>query len=459
MKKVLFNSSPFLRYLGYFNLTIGLLICFIFISGNISQNFAGVWDSTNKDIEVSADVVLPSTNTIVNTDNGWNSENKTTELPPVITNTNNTSNTNTGKTSGWDSINKEIIEPFGNGIIIGSGSSSSGYTYTNQATTSWQANTNTYTQKEIPTVQISTVKNEDGKESPKIIKPIQASSTKNPEEVESPKMPFYIESKKEISQIQNTMDVFVSLGTTSENVIERAQEIKKEDVNLLYKDTNKDGVSDYDSIYIYNLDPIKASPIAEHEGKKINAGEKILLGMDPLSTSTTKIVQEEPKVSSAKEISTYKLSEVVLTPDKLIVFQGKALPNSFITLYIYSTPVIVTVKADATGEWKYTLNKELEDGQHVVYTATVNNTGKILAKSAPFAFAKTAEAATLIPSIEKQADDMKPAVWNSKYTMMIVVFLVFSILAVLFVVGVGIRKNSTQFNEFKKDDLPTPTIQ
>ena len=72
---------------------------------------------------------------------------------------------------------------------------------------------------------------------------------------------------------------------------------------------------------------------------------------------------------------------------------GKALPNSFVTLYIYSSgPVVVTFRADENGNWEYFLNKELEDGQHEVYAAVTDNTGKITAKSEPFYFIKTAQA-------------------------------------------------------------------
>jgi hypothetical protein len=54
----------------------------------------------------------------------------------------------------------------------------------------------------------------------------------------------------------------------------------------------------------------------------------------------------------------------------------------------------VTVKTDKDGNWSYVLDKELEDGEHEVYAAVTDNTGKVTYKSKPFAFVKTARAIT-----------------------------------------------------------------
>ncbi|MFA6430237.1 MAG: Ig-like domain-containing protein [Candidatus Paceibacterota bacterium] len=455
MKKIFFNSSPSLRVIGHFNLITGLLIVIVFMFGQTTQAalsdwfVKSGWNSTNKTVESKGDVnfnVTPINTgsaiaTTSGTSGGWNSENNPVAVPPTIPATiiNNTST----NYNGWGSTNKEVSSPSTSGYVVPTTSKAFISTTTNVVP------------KEVPTIQISTVKN-DKEENDQIGKDLKTgviSTTKIEEKKAVTPAPFSTPTTDLKYKIENTMNVVNSFGTTTSKIVEQAIEVKTEGVDLLYKDTNKDGVSDYDSIYVYNIDPIKTSPTAVYEGKKINAGEKILLGFDPATTSTVKISHEEPGVSSVKEISTYKINEVALNSDKQVTFKGKALPNSYVTLYIYSTPVIVTVKTDASGEWMYTLDKELEDGQHIIYTATVNNTGKILAKSTPFAFAKTAEAATLIPVVQQQVIDMKPEVWNSKYTIMIIGFLVLSVLAVLFVVGVGIRKNPNPVNEDKINDL------
>ena len=78
-----------------------------------------------------------------------------------------------------------------------------------------------------------------------------------------------------------------------------------------------------------------------------------------------------------------------------LTFSGRALPNSFVTVYVFSQPVIVTVKTDITGAWSYTLDKELPDGSHKMYSAITDGNGKILAKSEPLAFIKEAAAVNI----------------------------------------------------------------
>lgn len=208
----------------------------------------------------------------------------------------------------------------------------------------------------------------------------------------------------------NLNNITKVINNLSSVVIEKSIAIKENGGDLLYKDTNNDGVSNYDSVYVYNIDPVKPSPVSIFEGRNINAAEKILLGFDPSSPKLIKINLEQPAASTAAVIPTYKVKEVKLTDKKEIIIGGQALPNSFITLYIYSTPIMVTVKTDSNGEWQYVLDKELENGNHTVYAATVNNTGNIVAKSSGFLFTKTAEAITFqdLPIAEASINIEKP---------------------------------------------------
>lgn len=81
-------------------------------------------------------------------------------------------------------------------------------------------------------------------------------------------------------------------------------------------------------------------------------------------------------------------------------FGGERTPNSFVTIYIYSDPIVLTVKTDSEGNWTYELDKNLEDGNHEAYVAVTDNTGKITAKSEPIAFVKIAQAVTVLPAAE-----------------------------------------------------------
>ena len=231
--------------------------------------------------------------------------------------------------------------------------------------------------------------------------------------------------------------------TMSMNIEEQVKTLKEQGGDLLYKDTNNDGISDYDSTYVYNIDPIKPTPKTVYEGREITAGEKITLGFDPKETTLVKISPEEPVASDIKPTSFYKVENIKLTSDKKITITGKFLPNSFVTIYVYSTPIIVTVKTDINGEWEYTLDKELDDGEHTIYTATVNNTGKIIAKSPAFTFIKTAEAATLetISPIQTQTEDTRPGIFSGNNLYTITGLFILIIFSTLIIVGINTRKN------------------
>jgi hypothetical protein len=163
--------------------------------------------------------------------------------------------------------------------------------------------------------------------------------------------------------------------------------------DLVFKDSDNDGISDYDEIYLYKTDPTKAK--TKGEGK--TDGEKIKEGIDPLSDIEQKITYQDPREDKESFVSdSYTLDKVeLLKEDKALVFDGKALPNSYVTLYIYSTPVVVTIKSDDSGKWSYQLDKELEDGEHQIYVTSVDNSGKIVARSNPILFTKNAEAAVI----------------------------------------------------------------
>lgn len=193
--------------------------------------------------------------------------------------------------------------------------------------------------------------------------------------------------EKSKRDVQDTLSEFQQVLNEKKNIIESRQG------EYVFKDSDSDGISDYDEIYIYKTDP--NNPRTKGEGK--TDGEKIAEGINPLSDTDQKINFEDPREDKESFVtSSYKVDKVeLIKEEKKLVFEGTALPNTYITLYIYSTPIVVTVKTDTNGQWSYSLEKELENGEHQMYVATNDTSGKIVARSNPILFTKSAEAATI----------------------------------------------------------------
>ena len=175
------------------------------------------------------------------------------------------------------------------------------------------------------------------------------------------------------------------------------QEITAEDI---VQDSDGDGLTDKEE-EVVGTDPL--NPDTDGDGKL--DGEEIVHGTDPLNSDADDTISyDEPTESGEIKEDIFKVKEVknvpatstdststtattTATTTNQIQIQGKGIPNSFVTLYIYSEePTIVTVKTDSNGNWTYQLDKELPDGEHQVYAAVTNNSGEIVSKSEPFTF-------------------------------------------------------------------------
>ncbi|MEK7568526.1 MAG: Ig-like domain-containing protein [Patescibacteria group bacterium] len=140
------------------------------------------------------------------------------------------------------------------------------------------------------------------------------------------------------------------------------------------------------------------------------------------------------------------VAEVVEKPDgtktaSKISFKGKALPNSFATLYIFSIPIVVTVKTDNDGNWNYTLDKELENGEHKVFVAITDVKGTVVARSNPLPFVKEAFAIT-VPQIVPDAGS-SPSFVEDNYFYGSIAVIILIVVAIFILLGFKM-KNTPQ---------------
>lgn len=219
------------------------------------------------------------------------------------------------------------------------------------------------------------------------------------------------------------------------------------------KDSDKDGISDYDEIHLYQTNPFTA----DTDGDGFIDGAEIAQGFNPNdSRSQSVIAYESPQDSGfvrediLKVASVSSLSFKQPSGEKVQgLFAGKGLPNSFVTLYIYSTPIIVTVKTDADGNWNYLLDKDLEDGNHEVYIGITDNSGRLVAKSNPLPFVKTAEAYTATNGLSSENESTgAPSLIEGNILVFVSAGIVLILGLLLLLIGIYARSREHEEQKF-----------
>lgn len=131
---------------------------------------------------------------------------------------------------------------------------------------------------------------------------------------------------------------------------------------------------------------------------------------------------------------------------KSLLFSGKVEPNASFNIFIFSKdPVVMTIKADDNGYWSYEMTKDLADGQHEVYIAVTERDGRIVKKSQPFAFVKTAEAATSIPVSE--LDEYKSPMQRSTASYITIAVVIISVCLAVALALIGILNHKHKTDE------------
>ncbi|MFA6184377.1 MAG: LamG-like jellyroll fold domain-containing protein [Parcubacteria group bacterium] len=188
------------------------------------------------------------------------------------------------------------------------------------------------------------------------------------------------------------------------------------------------------------LAPSEIEPITA-----IASPENIVTNEIPISSSDTTQGQlensanfEGAKESVASIDKDYGTSSVEMIEDesgkKKVKIAGYGPPNTKLTVYIYSDdPIVLTVKTDSEGNWSYVLDNNLEDGEHQIYVALTDATGKIETKSEPLAFVKTAQAVSKIDSTKQSVSPTQKA--KSSFPILFVVISAITMLLALAIIG------------------------
>ena len=212
-------------------------------------------------------------------------------------------------------------------------------------------------------------------------------------------------------------------------------------------DTDGDGISDYDETNLYGTNP----EAADSDNDGVTDGIEIMRGYDPTNDEPEAVIVFESPKESIGLIREDSLKVESVSPVKMIEptdelppvrteIRGQGLPNSYVTIYIFSTPTVVTIRTDADGSFVYTFDKELEDGMHDVYVAVTDNAGKIIAQSNPFSFVKTAEAFTPVDATEAEVitTDVVSESTGGAYNMVVGIGIL-ALGGILLMLGISLR--------------------
>jgi hypothetical protein len=256
-------------------------------------------------------------------------------------------------------------------------------------------------------------------------------------------MPYGEDQSEVLGKIRNYMETIIK---DIRERTEKSETLIKERVgDAALKDSDSDGVSDYDEINLYDTDPLSAD--TDKDG--YIDGIEILNGYDPKdSAREANVLYESPKDEGVIREDILEVTYVTTLVDSLdgkeqikAQIGGKALPNSFVTVYIFSTPIVVTLKTDDDGNWSYIFDKELEDGEHEIYIGMTDNAGKIVAKSNPLSFIKTAEAFTPVDvaGAVVSVEPSEPSLLGDRALLVIASIAVVALGLVLILLGLHVR--------------------
>lgn len=206
-------------------------------------------------------------------------------------------------------------------------------------------------------------------------------------------------SRVENSLLQGTVnDVGTALKSKITDLKERAMKLKslkEQGIDSQYLvDSDNDGLLDYEEINFYHTDNKRA----DSDSDGVVDGIEVSLGFNPLDATPEAVIDYySPLERTYTDVDLLGISNIA----PLLVYEtneekpkiqteitGYSLPDSFVTIYVFSEPTILVAKTNDNGFFSITLSRELADGQHKAYIALTDNYGRIIVKGDTYGFLK-----------------------------------------------------------------------
>ena len=227
----------------------------------------------------------------------------------------------------------------------------------------------------------------------------------------------------------------------AEIILKKKIEEKGKVSELVFKDSDSDNLSDWEEIRI-GTDPF--NPDTDSDGYL--DGIEFARGFDPKRPGPAdKVVYQNPKkfgkISSRMKIEKVEIVDLPKR-EKGLKISGVAIPNSFITLYIFSTPLVAMVKVNSQGYFEYILDKPLADGSHIIYIALTNNRGEIEEKSVPFLFSKMGGKIVRISELEAKVPQGPLERLGKSFLILVASLILFSLSLAFFILGILTKRTT-----------------
>lgn len=159
-------------------------------------------------------------------------------------------------------------------------------------------------------------------------------------------------------------------------------------------DIDKDGLTDYDEVVIYDTDP----KLSDTDNDGIIDSIEVILGYTPNDAkfeAVSRIADDvDAGVLNGDLLAIlavepfYLYTDTDSNPKVLTSVSGKGIPNSFARLYLGDSPESIIVKVGPDGTFTQTIDKDFVKIQGEVVLAVTDNTGRIVMRGQPLQLGK-----------------------------------------------------------------------
>jgi hypothetical protein len=251
------------------------------------------------------------------------------------------------------------------------------------------------------------------------------------------RVPAHEQAREVVNQAAQIMEQNL---TAMEQRVRSQEKVKAELEKIMWLDSDSDGLPDILELE-FNTDPFNP----DTSGDGYLDGIVVALDLDPsMPITPEKVIFQDPRKVQPKRSDEFfvERAEIVfseITQRQVLKIEGRGLPNTFINIYLFSLPTIITTRTDAYGRWVHELDKSLESGKHEIYIVLADHTGEITARSESFAFVKSgASILRLIPEVWAQETDRGMEEIAPPHKMLRNSFFVLTISVIVLAISVAI---------------------